>query len=292
MRNPQIVILAAGLGTRLGLSSPKPLTALADGQTIMQRQLVDLKAALPEAHVMVVVGHQAELIMRADPHLAFAYNHRFEGTNTAKSLLLALRLSPPGGVLWLNGDVVFEHGLLELIDPMIKADESFVCVNTAAVGDEEVTYTLDRDGYIVRLAKALIGGLGEAVGINYVRVVGQDDAHRAPRTMRRPGLLRAGDRVCDRDGGNACPGRWTSRSSSWSRWTSLWISSVRTQRCAGAVDPARLGLGEGYVDRASRLPGAVEPQPIRRAACAATSASSKTRKATNERPVSFGKGTD
>ena len=117
---------------------------------------------------MVVVGHQAELIMRADPHLAFAYNHRFEETNTAKSLLLALRLSPPGGVLWLNGDVVFEHGLLELIHPMIKADESFVCVNTAAVGDEEVTYTLDRDGYIVRLAKALVGGLGEAVGINYV----------------------------------------------------------------------------------------------------------------------------
>ncbi|HEX5348774.1 MAG TPA: NTP transferase domain-containing protein [Pseudonocardiaceae bacterium] len=168
LRNPQVVILAAGIGTRLGLSSPKPLTALADGQTIMQRQLRHLEAAFPQAQVMVVIGHKPDLIMRAVPHVLFAYNHRFERTNTSKSLLLALRLSVPGGVLWLNGDVVFECGLLERIHPMIKADESFVCVNTAAIGDEEITYTLDRDGYILRLAKAIIGGLGEAVGINYV----------------------------------------------------------------------------------------------------------------------------
>ena len=168
MSKPQVVILAAGMGTRLGMSSPKPLTALADGQTIMQRQLGHLEVALPQAQVMVVVGHKPDLIMRAAPHVLFAYNHRFDRTNTSKSLLLALRLSLPGGVLWLNGDVVFQHGLLERIEPKIEADESFVCVNTAAVADEEVAYTVDRDGYILRLSKALIGGLGEAVGINYV----------------------------------------------------------------------------------------------------------------------------
>ncbi len=168
MSHPQVVILAAGMGTRLGLPSPKPLTPLADGRSILQRQLDHLDEAFPPARVMAVVGYKPDLIMDAAPDLLFAYNHRFSWTNTATSLLHALRLSLPGGVLWLNGDVVFETGLLDRIQPMISADTSFVCVNTAAVGDEEVAYTLDADGCVLRLSKALTDGRGEAIGINYV----------------------------------------------------------------------------------------------------------------------------
>jgi len=168
MRILQVVVLAAGLGTRLGLKTPKPLTMLADGKTILQHQLGNLEDAFPRARIMVVVGYQPAQIMAAAPHVLFAYNHRFGMTNTSQSLLHALRLSLPGGVLWLNGDVVFERGLLDRIRPMILADQSFMCVNKAAVKDEEVAYTLDGEGYVLRLGKALIGGLGEAVGINYV----------------------------------------------------------------------------------------------------------------------------
>jgi CDP-glycerol glycerophosphotransferase len=71
-------------------------------------------------------------------------------------------------VLWLNGDVVFDPAVLELALPSVLADESFVCVDTNTVADEEVKYTLDGDGYIRELSKTVIGGLGEAVGINYV----------------------------------------------------------------------------------------------------------------------------
>jgi Predicted sugar nucleotidyltransferases len=168
MSDPQIVILAAGMGTRLGRPAPKPLTPLADGRSILQRQLDHLGESFPRARVMAVVGFKLDLIMAAAPDLLFVYNHRFAGTNTATSLLQALRLSLPGGVLWLNGDVVFEQSLLARIQPMIAADESFVCVNTAPVGEEEVKYTLDDDGCVVGLSKRVIGGLGEAVGINYV----------------------------------------------------------------------------------------------------------------------------
>jgi CDP-glycerol glycerophosphotransferase len=83
-------------------------------------------------------------------------------------LLKALRLSQPGGVLWLNGDVVFDPRVLGLIHDKIEAGRSFVCVNTASVADEEVKYTLDPDGYIAELSKSVVGGLGEAVGINYI----------------------------------------------------------------------------------------------------------------------------
>jgi choline kinase len=52
--------------------------------------------------------------------------------------------------------------------PLIDADQSFVVVNTAKVSDEEVKYTLSADGYIAQLSKQVVGGLGEAVGINFV----------------------------------------------------------------------------------------------------------------------------
>jgi CDP-glycerol glycerophosphotransferase len=110
-----------------------------------------------------------DLIMEAAADDAsFVYNEVYDQTNTNKSLLKALRLAPPGGVLWLNGDVVFVPGLLDALRPLIEADRSFVAVNTASVADEEVKYTLDDDGYVKELSKQVVGGLGEAIGINYV----------------------------------------------------------------------------------------------------------------------------
>jgi CDP-glycerol glycerophosphotransferase len=50
----------------------------------------------------------------------------------------------------------------------VQADQSFVCVDTSTVADEEVKYVLDDDGFIAELSKTVVGGLGEAVGINYV----------------------------------------------------------------------------------------------------------------------------
>jgi len=165
-----VVILAAGLGTRLGRPHPKPLTPLADGRSILRQQLDHLRGTFgDQAHVTIVVGFKMDLIMEAAAaDAAFVYNELYDQTGTAKSLLKALRLAPPGGVLWLNGDVVFVPGLLDALTPAITADRSFVAVNTASVADEEVKYTLDEHGYVYQLSKKVVDGLGEAIGINYV----------------------------------------------------------------------------------------------------------------------------
>ena len=172
-----IVILAAGMGTRLGRPHPKPLTRLSDGRSILRQQLDHFAAELPDAYVSIVVGFKMEQVMEAAAgEASFVYNELFDQTNTSKSLLKALRLAPGGGVLWLNGDVVFEPGLLRELAPVIEADQSFVCVNTARVAEEEVKYTLDGDGYVKELSKKVVGGLGEAVGINYI-ASGDRDAY-------------------------------------------------------------------------------------------------------------------
>jgi CDP-glycerol glycerophosphotransferase len=164
-----VVILAAGLGTRLGRPHPKPLTPLADGRTILRQQIDHLRAEFgDDLHLTIVVGFKLNLILEAvSTEASFVYNEIFDQTNTAKSLLRALRLVPAGGVLWLNGDVVFVPGLLGEL-AALGFQRSFVAVNTDRVGEEEIKYTLDGEGHIKELSKKVIGGLGEAVGINYV----------------------------------------------------------------------------------------------------------------------------
>ena len=68
----------------------------------------------------------------------------------------------------MNGDVVFDPTVLERVRPLIEADESFICVNTAVVGEEEVKYTVDSDGFVKDLSKTVQNALGEAVGINFI----------------------------------------------------------------------------------------------------------------------------
>jgi choline kinase len=166
---PQIVILAAGLGSRLGRSLPKALTELNDGRTIMQQQFDNIRSAFgPEARITVVVGYKFEHIVEAFPSASFVYNEQYDQTNTSKSLLRALRASTSGGVLWMNGDVVFDPEALRRAARQVRDEQSFVAVNTSKVSDEEVKYTTTAEGYIAQLSKQVVGGLGEAVGINFV----------------------------------------------------------------------------------------------------------------------------
>lgn len=164
----QAVILAAGMGTRLGRPWPKPLTPLSDGRTIMQQQIDNLRAAFGDPRITTVVGFKLELILEAHPDVAYVYNEVYDQTNTNRSLLKALRLSGEGGVLWMNGDVVFDPTVLTRVQPLIDAEQSFICVNTAVVGEEEVKYTVDAEGHVDLLSKQVVDALGEAVGINYV----------------------------------------------------------------------------------------------------------------------------
>lgn len=167
--NVQAVILAAGMGTRLGKPWPKPLTPLVDGRTIMRQQMDNLEKAFgADLRVMTVIGFKLELIIEAFPNVAYVYNENYDQTNTNRSLLKALRIASDGGVLWMNGDVVFDPAVLERAKPLMDAGTSFICVNTSATAEEEVKYTVDADGYVALLSKTVENALGESVGINYI----------------------------------------------------------------------------------------------------------------------------
>ena len=159
------VILAAGIGSRLGISEPKPLTKLKNGESILQRQVECLSEYIGINNIIAIVGYKKELIMESFPNLLYVYNYFYDTTNTSKSLLAGLNKIEEEDVLWLNGDVVFEK---ELLPQIIQCPESCMAVNTNSVGEEEIKYNLFEDGTIKDVSKAVDPALGEAVGINKI----------------------------------------------------------------------------------------------------------------------------
>jgi len=161
----KIIILAAGMGTRLGNSLPKTMTTLANNKTILENQIDNLKTFYDIHDIMVVVGYKKEIIMEAHPELLYVYNEKFNCTNTAYSLLLALEKVKQEDALWLNGDVFFDASLVQNVK---KENRSLVFVNSEKVGKEEIKYKTNRVGMITAISKTIDSGLGEAIGINYI----------------------------------------------------------------------------------------------------------------------------
>lgn len=166
----RIIVLAAGMGTRLGRPHPKPLTKLGDGTTILDRQLSLYQKVFPDAEVMLAVGHRLEDITERYPDIPVHYNAAYATTNTAKTLLGALHTTPVDeSVLWANGDLVFDEAVLRELAKAVHDDQNAVVVDRSNVGDEEVKYLVE-DGRISALSKEVPAelALGEAVGINYI----------------------------------------------------------------------------------------------------------------------------
>jgi len=161
----KIVILAAGIGSRLGNPFPKPLTKLSNGKSILGSQIDCLLNHVKIDDIYVVVGFKKDLIMEEFPEMIYIYNNEFDTTNTSKSLLRGLRKLVGNDVVWLNGGVIFEDSVLKQV---FSFDKSCMAVNLADVGDEEIKYELDATGLISQVSKTVANPLGEALGINKI----------------------------------------------------------------------------------------------------------------------------
>jgi len=161
----EAIILAAGMGTRLGSLIPKPLTSIQNEKTIMDLQIEKLSMKNEINNIFLVVGYKKEIIMEKFPDSLFVYNSAYARTNTAKSLLTALT-KINDDVLWMNGDVYFDEEILNLI---LDSRESACLVNKSECNTEEIKYNLTPEGYIQYLSKLVEPSIGEALGINLIR---------------------------------------------------------------------------------------------------------------------------
>ena len=143
------VILAAGLGTRLSSTIPKPLVTIFQEKSILDFQIEKLRNRIGEHNIFIVVGYKKELIMEKYPGAVYIYNDLYARTNTAKSLLMALE-KIDDDVVWLNGDVYFDEKILDLL---LRAKTPSSVVSRGKCGAEEVKYRDDENGLIIELSK-------------------------------------------------------------------------------------------------------------------------------------------
>jgi len=161
----KVIILAAGIGSRLGNPKPKPLTPLSNGETILERQIKNITKFISIDDIYVVVGFKKDIIMEEFPEVSYVFNNIYDQTNTSKSLMRGLKKTIGHDVLWMNGDVVFDQDVVKRI---LEFKGSCMAVNTMSVGEEEVKYNINKSGYIKEVSKIVLEPLGESVGVNKI----------------------------------------------------------------------------------------------------------------------------
>lgn len=104
-KDTSVVICCAGMGSRLGIGTPKALIDV-DGQPIIYRQL-DLLQEFDD--IRIVVGFQAERVINTvnkyRNDIVYAFNYDYEHTDIAESLKKGL-LGVRENVLIMDGGVV------------------------------------------------------------------------------------------------------------------------------------------------------------------------------------------
>jgi len=159
------IILAAGIGSRLGKRLPKSLTELPSGETIISNQ-INLLKKIGIRDIILVVGFKKEVLMEEYPEVLYRYNPYYHITNTSKSLLMALESIEEDDVIWLNGDVYLDE---EVLMRLLNNNGNIIAVNTADCGEEEVKYCTDGNGKIIEISKKVKEAEGEAVGVNKIQ---------------------------------------------------------------------------------------------------------------------------
>ena len=108
------IIMAAGVGRRLlGLNMNKPKCLLTAGSETLIRRSVNLLVNKGISDITVIVGYEADLIRNELKNdVAYFENPHFLTTNSIMSLWYAKDLLEDN-VLLLNGDLYYEHGILD-----------------------------------------------------------------------------------------------------------------------------------------------------------------------------------
>jgi UDP-N-acetylglucosamine diphosphorylase/glucosamine-1-phosphate N-acetyltransferase len=101
----QIVILAAGKGTRMGVDIPKVLLPLG-GQSVIARLLAEVKDIPQDTTPVIVVGFMKELVEQTlGPD--YIYVTQFDQKGTAHAVLSAKSTVMAENIIVLNGDMPF-----------------------------------------------------------------------------------------------------------------------------------------------------------------------------------------
>jgi CTP:phosphocholine cytidylyltransferase-like protein len=111
------VLLSAGIGRSMKARGAKSLLKF-DNMTVLDYQIKTIKEVDPTADICVVVGFQAEKIIKryADTSIRFIQNANYEKTHQCESIKLAINATNADNVFIIHGDVIFNKSAISRQD--------------------------------------------------------------------------------------------------------------------------------------------------------------------------------
>lgn len=135
--NLSVVLLSAG--SYKNFKRSVCAIQLADGQTVVEKQINAIKTAYPLSDITVVVGHDSEYtieyLLKNFPEIRIIHNERFDETNNSRSLDLAIMSGQRNNLLVINGDILFDS---EYIKDIVDTSSVLVIDKTKQITDDEV----------------------------------------------------------------------------------------------------------------------------------------------------------
>ncbi len=167
------VILAAGIASRLRPltdSTPKCLLRVKD-KPILGLMIENLCLSGIE-HIVLVTGYLEDQIHRfikenyPAVNVTFISNELFASTNNIYSLWLAKDIVKSMDFLLLDGDIVFDREIIDLL--LNGMHHSTLALRTNGhVGEEDVKVMIDKNGFVKEINKTMnpAEAAGESIGI-------------------------------------------------------------------------------------------------------------------------------
>ncbi|MEZ4367525.1 MAG: phosphocholine cytidylyltransferase family protein [Kofleriaceae bacterium] len=166
------VILAAGCATRLRPhTDDTPKTLLPVGGVPILRRTITSLLRLGFDEFVIGTGYLEHMVRESVaawfPQLdvTFVSNPDFRTTNNAYSLLLTRPHVETGGFLLIDGDVVFDLGVVEAL--LERGPDCLAVRSVGEIGLEEVKVTADAHDRVLAIGKhvPVRAAMGESVGI-------------------------------------------------------------------------------------------------------------------------------
>jgi choline kinase len=167
------VILVAGTATRLRPltdSTPKCLLRV-KGKPILGMMIENLRLSGIE-HFVLVTGYLEDQIHRFIKEnypavkVTFISNEMFASTNNIYSLWLAKDIVKSKDFLLLDGDIVFDRGIIDLL--LNGRHHAALALRTIGqVGQEDIKVMTDKNGFVKEINKTMnpAEAAGESIGI-------------------------------------------------------------------------------------------------------------------------------